>query len=68
VEAVHISHNDAAEPITLFGDLRRTIPSRIANTRVFLCTAAQAYPRRVGWDTEVTLARETSAMVVANAA
>ena len=68
VEAVHISHNDAAEPITLFGDLRRTIPSRISNTRVFLCTAAQAYPRRIGWDTEVTLARETSAMVAASAA
>ncbi len=68
VEAVHISHNDAAEPITLFGDLRRTIPSRIPNTRVFLCTAAQAYPRRVGWDTEVILARETSAIVTACAA
>lgn len=65
VEAVHISHNDAAEPITLFGDLRRTIPQRIPNSRVFLCTAAQAYPRRVGWDTEVTLARETSALVAA---
>ena len=65
VEAVHVSHNEAAEPITLYGDLRRAIPTRIPNTRVFLCTAAQAYPRRVGWDTEVTLARETAAVVAA---
>lgn len=63
VEAAHVSHNDAAEPITLCGDLRRRIPPRIANTRVFLCTSAQAYPRRAGWDTDVTLARETAALV-----
>ena len=65
VEAVHVSHNEAAEPITLFGKLRRSIPSRIPNTRVFLCTSAQAYPRRAGWDTEVTLARETAGQVSA---
>jgi protoporphyrinogen oxidase len=65
VEAVHISHNEAAEPIALSGDLRRAIPQRIPNSRVFMCTAAQAYPRRVGWDTEVTLAREISAAVAA---
>ena len=64
VEAVHVSHNGAAEPITLFGNLRRQIPTRIPNTRVFLCTSAQAYPRRAGWDTDVTLARETAAAVV----
>jgi protoporphyrinogen oxidase len=63
VEAVHVSHNEAAEPITLFGKLRRSIPHRIPNTRVFLCTSAQAYPRRAGWDTDVTLARETAAAV-----
>ncbi|HTO69641.1 MAG TPA: FAD-dependent oxidoreductase [Myxococcota bacterium] len=65
VEAVHVSHNEAAEPITLFGKLRRTIPSRIADTRVFMCTSAQAYPRRDGWDTDVTLAREAAAAVSA---
>ena len=64
VEAVHVSHNGAAEPITLFGNLRRQIPTRIPNTRVFMCTSAQAYPRRAGWDTDVTLARETAAAVV----
>jgi protoporphyrinogen oxidase len=63
VEAVHVSHNESAEPITLVGNLRRTIPPRIPNTRVFLCTSAQAYPRPVGWDTDVTLARETAAAV-----
>jgi protoporphyrinogen oxidase len=65
VEAVHVSHNEAAEPITLVGNLRRAIPVRIPNSRVFLCTSAQAYPRRVGWDTDVTLARETAAIVTA---
>ncbi|MFI5314860.1 MAG: FAD-dependent oxidoreductase [Myxococcota bacterium] len=68
VEAVHVSHNDAAEPITLVGSLRQAIPTRIPNTRVFLCTSAQAYPRRVGWDTDVTLARETAAVVTSCAA
>ena len=63
VEAVHVSHNEAAEPITLVEHRRRAIPVRIPNSRVFLCTSAQAYPRRTGWDTEVTLARETAAIV-----
>jgi protoporphyrinogen oxidase len=65
VEAVYVSQNEAAEPITLVENLRRAIPVRIPNSRVFLCTSAQAYPRRVGWDTDVTLARETAASVVA---
>jgi protoporphyrinogen oxidase len=64
VEAIHVSRNEAAEPITLYGKLRRELPNRIPNTKVFLCTSAQAYPRRVGWDTDVTLARETAAAVV----
>ncbi len=63
IEAVHITRDSHAEPITLLGQLSRRLPTRIANTRVLLCTSAQAYPRRVGWDADVTLARETAAAV-----
>jgi protoporphyrinogen oxidase len=63
IEAVHISRDSHAEPITLIGQLERRLPTRIPNTRVLLCTSAQAYPRRVGWDADVTLARETAAAV-----
>ena len=63
IEAVYVSRDPHAEPITLLGQLSRRLPTRIANTRVLLCTSAQAYPRRVGWDADVTLARETAAAV-----
>ena len=63
IEAVHITRDSHAEPITLLGQLSRRLPTRIANTRALLCTSAQAYPRRVGWDADVTLARETAAAI-----
>jgi protoporphyrinogen oxidase len=63
IEALHVSRDPVAEPITLRGQLSRRLPTRIPNTRVMLCTAAQAYPRVVGWDSDVTLARETAAAV-----
>ncbi len=63
IEAVHVSRDSHAEPITLLGQLSRRLPTRIGDSRVLLCTSAQAYPRRVGWDADVTLARETAAAV-----
>jgi protoporphyrinogen oxidase len=63
VEAVHVSRDPDAEPITLLGQIARRLPVRIPNSRVLLCTSAQAYPRPVGWDSDVTLARETAAAV-----
>jgi hypothetical protein len=63
IEAAYVSRDPHAEPITLLGQLSRRLPTRIPNTRVLLCTSAQAYPRRVGWDADVTLARETAAAV-----
>jgi len=63
IEAVHVSRDPFAEPITLLGQHARRLPTRIPNTRVLLCTSAQAYPRQVGWDADVTLARETAAAV-----
>ena len=63
IEAVHVSRDPFAEPITLLDQRKRRLPTRIANTRVLMCTSAQAYPRPVGWDADVTLARETAAAV-----
>lgn len=63
IEAVHVSRDPFAEPITLLGQRDRRLPTRIPNTRVLFCTSAQAYPRPVGWDSDVTLARETAAAV-----
>jgi protoporphyrinogen oxidase len=63
IEAVHVTRDAYAEPINLVGQLSRRLPTRVPGTRVLLCTSAQAYPRRVGWDADVTLARETAAAV-----
>jgi hypothetical protein len=63
IEAVHVSRDSHAEPITLLGQLSRRLPTSVPNSRVLLCTSAQAYPRRVGWDADVTLARETATAV-----
>jgi len=63
VEAAYVSRDPHAEPITLLGQLSRRLPTLIPKTRVLLCTSAQAYPRRLGWDADVTLARETAAAV-----
>lgn len=67
VEAVHVSRNPVAEPIATVGQLQRRPPTRVGASRFYLCTAVQAHPRRVGWDADVTLARETAAMVDAAA-
>ncbi len=63
IEAVHVSRDPFAEPITLLDQRKRRLPTRIPNTRVLMCTSAQAYPRPVGWDADVTLARETAGAV-----
>ncbi len=63
IDGVYVTRDRHAEPITLLGQLSRRLPTRIPNTRVLLCNSAQAYPRRVGWDSDVTLARETAAAV-----
>jgi protoporphyrinogen oxidase len=65
IEGVYVTRDAHAEPITLLGQLSRRLPTRIPNTRVLLCNSAQAYPRRVGWDADVTLARETAAAAAA---
>lgn len=49
------------EPVWSTGYLRRRPPCRVGNTRLFLCTTAQAYPRVTAWNTSVALAAETVA-------
>ncbi len=69
VEAVRVFRTPHADPIWSCGQLKRGPEFQIGDSRVFLCTSAQSYPRLPGWDTDVALAREAIAklqMVVPN--
>ncbi len=63
VEATVITRTPLSDPIWSLGYLEQRPPRRIGDTRVFLCSSAQAYPRAPSWDTAVMQARETAVEV-----
>jgi protoporphyrinogen oxidase len=58
VEAAYVFRAPHVEPVWTVGYLRRRPAPRVADTRLYLCTTAQAYPRVTAWNTSVALARE----------
>ncbi len=66
VEAVHVFRAPHVEPAWTVGYLRRRPAPRIAGTRCYLCTTAQAYPRVTAWNTSVGLASDTVAALHAD--
>lgn len=66
VEAVHVFRAPHVEPAWPVGYLRQRPAPRIAGTRCYLCTTAQAYPRVTAWNTSVGLAAETVAALRAD--
>ncbi|HLK10818.1 MAG TPA: FAD-dependent oxidoreductase [Candidatus Binatia bacterium] len=67
VEAAYVFRAPHVEPVWTVGYLRRRPAPRVADTRLYVCTTAQAYPRVTAWNTSVALARETVDALVATA-
>ena len=63
VEANVITRTPLSDPLWSLGYLQQRPHPRIGDTRVFLCSSAQAYPRAPSWDTAVMQARETAVEV-----
>jgi protoporphyrinogen oxidase len=59
VEAVYVFRAPHVEPAWTVGYLRQRPAARVGDSRLYLCTTAQAYPRVTAWNTSVGLARET---------
>ena len=59
VEAVYVFRAPHVEPAWTLGYLRQRPAPRIGESRAYVCTTAQAYPRVTAWNTSVALARET---------
>ncbi|MBI3782394.1 MAG: NAD(P)/FAD-dependent oxidoreductase [Deltaproteobacteria bacterium] len=64
VEAVYVFRAPHVEPVWKVGYLKSRPPARLADTRAYISTTAQAYPRVTAWNTSVALARETVTAVV----
>lgn len=59
VEASYVFRAPFVEPVWTRGTLRRRPPPQIGQSRVYLCTTAQAYPMVTAWNTSVKLATDT---------
>ncbi len=60
VEAVHVTREPLADPLWTRGYLAQKPPQRIGDTRVYLCSSAQTYPRVPSWDTGIVQARQSA--------
>lgn len=59
VEAVYVFRAPHVEPVWRRGYLQQRPAPRVADSRLYLSTTAQAYPRVTAWNTSVALAAET---------
>lgn len=68
VEDVYVFRAPYVEPVWTVGYLTKRPAPRVGDTRVYVSTTAQAYPRVTAWNTSVGLAAETVAALVADLA
>lgn len=61
VEAVYVFRAPHVEPVWSIGYLRQRPAPRVGDSRLYVSTTAQAYPRVTAWNTSVALARESVA-------
>lgn len=66
VEDVYVFRAPYVEPVWTVGYLQKRPAPRVGNSRVYVSTTAQAYPRVTAWNTSVGLARETVAALVSD--
>jgi protoporphyrinogen oxidase len=64
VEDVYVFRAPYVEPVWSVGYLKKRPAPRVGDTRVYISTTAQAYPRVTAWNTSVGLARETVAALI----
>ena len=66
VEDVYVFRAPYVEPVWSVGYLQQRPAPRVGETRLYISTTAQAYPRVTAWNTSVSLARETVVALVAD--
>src|SRR5262249_28156073 len=66
VEALYVFRAPYVEPVWTVGYLQKRPLPRVGDSRVYLSTTAQAYPRVTAWNTSIALARETVSTLVAD--
>jgi len=64
VEDIYVFRTPYVEPVWTVGYLRKRPAPRVGDTRLYISTTAQAYPRVTAWNTSVGLARETVTALV----
>lgn len=65
-EAIYVFRAPYVEPVWPLGYLRTRPPHRVADTRLYLCTTAQAYPRVTAWNTSIALAADAVRQLAAD--
>jgi len=58
-----VTRDPQAAPVWTHGTLARRLPVRVGDTGLYLCSPAHAYPRHIGSDTQITLAREVVSQI-----
>jgi protoporphyrinogen oxidase len=64
VEDVYVFRAPYVEPVWSIGYLKKRPAPRIDDTRIYISTTAQAYPRVTAWNTSIGLAREAVTALV----
>jgi protoporphyrinogen oxidase len=59
VESVRVFRAPHVDPVWRVGCAQRQMPLRVERSSLYLCSAAQAYPREAGSETSIVLARES---------
>ena len=60
IEASYVFRAPFVEPVWTRGYLKKRPAPRVDDTRLYLCTTAQAYPMITAWNTSVKLATEVT--------
>jgi protoporphyrinogen oxidase len=66
VETCYVFRTPHVEPVWTLGYLERRPAPRLADSRLYLCTTAQAYPRVNAWNTSISLAQATVSAIQEN--
>ncbi len=68
VDAVYVFRAPHVEPAWTLGYLSKRPAPRVGDTRLYISTTAQAYPRVTAWNASIALARESVAALTADLA
>jgi protoporphyrinogen oxidase len=66
VEKCYVFRTPYVEPVWTVGYLHRRPAPLLANSRLYLCTTAQTYPRVNAWNTSISLAQATVSAILRN--